>query len=348
MGSVIVGGGLTGLLIAHRLHTKGHKVTLLEKQDFLGGSLRRPNVNLFPATDSAVGLMEWLKSLAPLPVNFSVAEHRPQIFEEGRWRPFAGFLDAEFKSLNELSHISAANEIRLEPSSDQIVRMLVEQLPLSAQCQTEVTQIRCKDGRVEEVVLNGDKSLRTEQLIFTGNPQELNRLIDGESLPPKYRTRLAKMAQWTSVTLELSHPEPLSDSDAILVFGSSSKEFEPVFGRVVGTTSRWMTLVHSERSDEHDFTGQCLRHIKRQLKRAWPQLFDNPLEEKILVQAEAFGQHSLKTRVPWQIPELSNLFIGGPTLAEAPGWLGSVESARGILALLTPEPESDLRPQLDH
>ena len=56
MDTVIIGGGLTGLLLTHRMHQAGHKVTLLEARDHLGGSHRRPMLNFFAATRSNMEL----------------------------------------------------------------------------------------------------------------------------------------------------------------------------------------------------------------------------------------------------------------------------------------------------
>src|SRR5882757_7032140 len=98
--TVIIGSGLTGLFLAHRLHRGGHKVTLLEARESLGGRYRRPSqinpytspgLDLIPASKEHLELLEWLKNLAPIPFTYEVKEHRPQIFDEGKWRPFAGF-----------------------------------------------------------------------------------------------------------------------------------------------------------------------------------------------------------------------------------------------------------------
>jgi len=344
MDTVIVGGGLTGLLLTHRMHLAGHKVTLLEARDHLGGTHRRPALDFFPATAANVEICEWLKGVATVPVNFEVVEHRPEMFGEGKFQAFAGFLDKEFQTLDQLAHLSHTHEIKITPEPDQIVRALIEQLPVVAQTKSEVTEIKIAEGCVSEVVINGDKSVKCEQMFFTGSPLMLNKLIVGESLPDKHRTRIAKISNWTSVVLELQHSAGLEGPSGIVVFDHSSKEFEPVFGRISGPSSRWSTLVHSERFEEHEFTGQCIRHIKRQLKRAWPEAFDAKPEEKIYVYPEAFGQNTLKTKSPWLLPEIPNMFMVNATLASQSGFLGAVESVKGVQALLD---GTDV-PPLDH
>ncbi|NJL25472.1 MAG: NAD(P)-binding protein [Calothrix sp. SM1_5_4] len=297
--TIIIGAGLTGLLLTHRLAQSGQKVALLDSRETLGARYRRagaaspyssPNLDFFPATNENSALLEWVKAVSPLSLRTDIREHRPQIFDEGKWRPFAGFGDTAFQSVGELAHFSHSHELVVEPGLEQLVRALVEQLPVEAATMSEVTSFKSENGRISEVVINGDKSLRGERFVFTPYPSLLNDLLDGEALPAKHRTRLAKLATWTSVTLELTHTPNLADDGAVRVFNHNAKEFEPVVGRVFGADSRWITLAPAERENEHEFIGQCIRHIKRQLKRAWPLAMEGRMEEKIYVQTTRSGK----------------------------------------------------------
>lgn len=335
MNTVIIGGGLTGLFLTHELHKAGDKVTLIESRDILGGSLRRPMLSLIPASNENLQLLEWTRANAPLPLNFEMKEHHPEVFDEARWRGFAGFGETEFQSVSELGFLSLTHEVGLTPGADQLVRALIEQLPIAATLKSEVTEIKLTEGRVTEVIVNGEKSIKCDRLVFTGNPQALNVLIQGEGLPAKHRTRLAKMFSWTAVVLELEGQPPMDGHSGMLLFQHSGKDFEPVFGRITSTGSLWATLVHSERAEEHEFTGQCIRHIKRQLKRAWPELFaDDKKNERIYVLPGAYGQNSLKTKSAWQIPEIENLFLANHTLARQSGFVGALEAVAEVSALL--------------
>lgn len=338
--TIIIGGGLTGLLLAHRLSSGGHKVGILEAREALGGRYRRqgasavpytsPGLDFFPATNENVNLMEWVKSISPMPLNFEVREHRPQLFDEGKWKPFAGFGETHFLSVGELSYFGHSHEIVVEPGLEHLVRVLVEQLPFEASTMSEITEFKFADGKVSEVVVNGDKSVKAENFIFTPHVVLLSGLIEGDVLNAKHRTRLAKMQPWTAVTLELTHANPLVEDSSIRIFTHGAKEFEPVVGRVNGCVSRWMTLVHMERDADHEFVGQCIRHIKRQLKRAWPDLIEGDMQEKIFVQNNAFGQQSLKTKNPYVFPEIPNLFAANHLLASRPGEIGSLEVVEAL------------------
>lgn len=336
MNTVIIGGGLTGLFLTHELHKAGDKVSLIEARDILGGSLRRPMLTMIPATNENLQLLEWAKANAPLPLNFAVQEHRPEIFDEARWRAFAGFGETEFQSVGELGFLSQTHDVEVSPDADQLVRALIEQLPIAATLKAEVTEIKVHQERAAEIVINGEKSIHCDRLIFTGNPQAINQLIQGDSLPAKHRTRLAKMYSWTAVVLDLEGQPAMGEHTGMLLFQHSGKDFEPVFGRIKPSGSRWVTLVHSERAEEHEFTGQCIRHIKRQLKRAWPELFaDEKNNERIYVLPGAYGQNSLKAKSNWQFPEIGNLYLANHTLARQNGLLGALEAAAAVGQLLT-------------
>lgn len=344
--TIIIGSGITGLLLARRLHHAGQSVMLVEARETLGGCYRRhnqlapyssPTLEFYPATNEALELIEWARSMSPVPLRFKVQDHRPQIFDEGKWHPFAGFGETPFLSAGELSVYGHTHEAVIEPGLEQMVRGLVEQLPISAHTMSEVTQFKVKDGAVEEIVVNGDKSYKAARFIFTPHPSLLNNLISGEELPGKHRTRLARMQSWTAVALELQHSPPLAEDGAIRIFNHNAKEFEPVAGRVFGDRSKWMTLVPGDREADHEFVGQCIRHIKRQLKRAWPQAFEGKTEERIYVLANAVGQHSLKTKETYRLPEISNLYLANHALAPIGDTLGSLAVAKDLGAELAPD-----------
>lgn len=337
--TIIVGGGLTGLFLAHRLYHSGKSVALFEARETLGGRYRRqsttlpyssPGLDFIPATKENLEVLEWVKNLSPIPLAFEIREHHPNLYDEGRWRPFVGFGSADFQSLSELALFSNTQEAVLQPGLEQLVRALVEQLPITAHTMSEVTGFGVNNGRVTEMTVNGDKTFRADRFIFTGYPTALASLIPDADLSAKHRTRLAKIEAWTAVTLDIVHNPPLVDDSSIRIFTHSSQEFQPVVGRVFGNRSKWMTLVPGERGTEHEFAGQCIRHIKRQMKRAWPNAFDGDVQEKIYVQPNAFGNASLKTKETFRWPELPNLYLANHGLSTLGNELGALEVAKAL------------------
>jgi hypothetical protein len=345
--TIIIGAGLSGLWLAHRLRAAGEKVALVEARETLGGRYRRqnaaqpfgpPSLELYPAEPAVLDLLQWVQGLAPTPLQIETHEHRPRIFDEGKWRNFAGFGETKFESVDQLTVFGSTSEVAVTPGLEQLVRALVEQLPLEAMTMHEVTAIKVAADGAIEVTSNGDKTIRAPRLIYTAAPIRLNDLISGEALAAKHRTRLAKATTWTAVTLELEHPSPLIEENAVQILSHNSKDFEPIVGRGFGPITRWMTLVNEERGMDHEFIGQTIRHIKRQIKRPWPAAFDGPVNEKIFVLGQAFGQVALKTKSQTRFPELPNIFLANHALGTIGGALGSLEMARAVeTELLGPE-----------
>ena len=331
---LVIGAGLTGLILAHRLTKAGRSVLLVEARESMGGRFRRPGTpELYPAVEDVLDILEWAKSISPTSLSLKTVEHRPQLFDDGKLKPFAGFGETDFKSVDELSVFGAAEEYRVDPGLDQLVRVLIEQLPITARTLCEVTAFKIVNKRIEEVTLNGDKSIRPAQVIFTAHPPLINKLIPGEGLSDKNRTKLAKMLTWTSVNLELLSPQPLTNAPTTLIFKHNAKDFEPVVGRIEGERSIWMTLVPDELEADVEFAGQNIRQIKRQLKRNF-SADKLGTEEKIYVHPHAYGQLSLKTKDKFRLPEIQNLVLAGHALGSQAGVLGAIEVARDVSASL--------------
>lgn len=338
--TIIVGGGLTGLLLTHLFQKEGHNVALLEAREGLGGRFRRPNpqdpfasssLDFISATTDQLAALEWLKSVSPLGLTWRVREHRPLAFVEGQWKHFLGFGETEHASVGELSLFNQAQEVALDQGLEQVVRSLCEQLPISPLTRHEVVSFNVADGRVVSCLVNGDKTLEASQFVFCPPPQHLNAMFTGEDLPGKYRTRLAKSSPWTVLVLNLEHQNELQGSSEMRFLISQAKDFEPVVGRVRGLSSKWMILIDPEKSEDHEYIGSCIKHIKRLVKRAFPQ--SEPIvHEKIFVQPFGAGHVQLKTKAAHIIPELPNFYLAHHSLSPLSGDLACAQAAQSVWA----------------
>lgn len=349
--TIVIGGNLTGLLLTHLLYQDGQNVALLEARDSLGGRWRQPSPNMpfssasldfIPATGEQLDTLEWLKAAAPSPVTWKVQDHQPQALQEGHWKTFVGFGESEHKSVSELSFYNHQNQVILDQGLENLSRVLCEQLPIEAQLRNEVTGFVVKDHRVTGVVVNGDKTLEAKQFIFCPPPQMLNNLFVGEDLPNKHRTRLAKSKSWTVLLLKMEHQNALNGSTDVRHLLSGAKDFEPVVGIGNGKNSKWLMMLDDEQAEDHEYIGSCFKHIKRLVKRAFPE--SEPIvSEKFYVQPFGSGHVSLKNKSPYVMPELPNLYLAHPSLASVPGDLAGVQSAQGVwqeMKGLTPAAEA--------
>src|SRR5262245_13570533 len=123
---VIVGGGLTGLCLAHYLHKQNQQVILLEASDRLGGRYRSDATELafIPPSESAVSALEWLKTISPTGVTWTESDHQPLYHESYEWKNFLGFGDFPSTVVNELAFFNQNRQIVMEPGFDHVTRAL--------------------------------------------------------------------------------------------------------------------------------------------------------------------------------------------------------------------------------
>jgi len=105
----IIGGGITGLVVGYRMLQKGHKVTIFEKSNDLGGllggfktasnaaSLEKAYHHIFKTDKEIINLIEELG----LTNKLKWYESKTALFYDGTIYPFAGVMDLlKFKPLN--------------------------------------------------------------------------------------------------------------------------------------------------------------------------------------------------------------------------------------------------------
>jgi hypothetical protein len=339
---VIVGGGLTGLCLTHQLHKNGHEVILLEASEKLGGRFRYDNadLNFIVPSDESLKALEWLKSISATPISWNEVDLQPTFFESNHWQSFLGFGDFPSKVVDELSMFTQSRQWQLTPGLEQVTRALIEQLPIEAKLLSEVTGFECKDDKIESVIVNASDKITADQFIFCLNPHLLSTFLPHDVLKPAHRSKLAKQPAWTAATMMLQHADLQSTGEIRFVLGSG-KEFEPVMGRVNGNRSVWLTLVNADQEEDVEHIGDCVRFIKRTLKRVWPELIDSAQSEKIQIRPQAYGHLDLKLK-NGAFPELPNLLLADGRLSPVKGDLACAAMAQEIASLFSTAATSEV------
>ncbi len=336
---VIVGSGLTGLSLGAQCRQLGLKFLVLEARDVAGGSLR-PNITQFGRLPSSLGFIpesplarERLEQLGTL-LQDSLAgeslEQAPQIAKGGELKPFVGFADLDLKSLELFSHFNQSQAIELKSQPDYWVEQLLE--PLSSQIMTlaEVTSFEVSEGLVQAAVINADRKIMARSFVFTAPVSGVNELFLGQDLNQRSRQMLAKAKAWTAISLHLQHQEPFPMTEPGLLFLLGTKtEPEPCVGRFFPQEkcSSWLGFVPSEFSEDSEFVGEALRHMKKLVRRAFQLDEGAIIGEKITLSPETQGRIQLKTKVENQLPEIKNLYLASPTLSSAQGLEAALDMA---------------------
>jgi hypothetical protein len=196
---------------------------------------------------------------------------------------------------------------------------------------TPVTKWLCENKSLTAVEFNGEELWTSQKILSTSRPSDLLEWIPTEFMDGRARTRLAKCQTWTSLTLELRHATPVSMERGLHVLFGSGQEFEPIVGRFWPVESSgeqkslWLTLVGKDFSEDSDHLGHALKHLKRQVRRVHPELFESLADEVLVITPESHGALTFKS-------PLSNLVVASPLLSQFRGALASLDIASEILA----------------
>lgn len=329
---LVLGSSLSGLLVAEAYRQAGQQVTILDSSPGPIGVLPT-DLAFYPSHDRALERMDWLKNLLRLDLNPTALECGPMHFDEGLLKPFVGFGDRAFASREEFDFYTAPQRLELNLSFSEIIAPLVQTLSPLTLHRKEATKLLTEGGRVTGVEVNGDELWTGNMIVATQAPSELLELLAVDALEGRHRTRLAKGTSWGSVSLHVVHKRPVTMERGLHILYGSGQEFEPIVGRFFNSSpegqqvSVWMTFVPRESSEDTDYMGQTLKHLKRQLRRAYPTALDDLLEEKLVVLNESHGHVDFKTKHPLRVPELANLIFVNPLLSPLRGPLAAMDVA---------------------
>ena len=346
--SLIIGGGLTGLLAAHQLDSTGRRVALVESMDTLGGNCRMTNSKVgptdlnfkfFPDTAETHQALEWLSSVLDQKIEFEMIEAPPLTYEDGRFKPFVGFGDQKVETASEIDAYARSRYLRLNTTPKDWVKRLTETFTGTIFTQSQATKMQIDDQFVIEVMINGAKRLSGREVLFCAAPQQLIRLLPEANSPARLRQRLLKGEFWTSVNLDLVHAGQVTDSQSVHALKGANEEpcvgiFSPAVMLEDGRQaqlSQWITLVSRDMADDPELVGGALKQIKRQLKRAYETSLDGLIQERIVVSPLSHGDFTGVLPADGKWPKLQNLWAISGLQDTAKNTVGSVRQVRRTL-----------------
>ncbi|PWU13654.1 MAG: hypothetical protein C5B49_14320 [Bdellovibrio sp.] len=344
---VVIGAGLSGLSVAQALSQKGAKVLLLERLDRLEGSHRlietpsgliANGLRLIPATEDNHQALKFLANLCGTPVYALKRELTPKTYEASGFRPFLGFGDRPPKFIDQISGLLSSHFLDTLPQACSWGLLLERNCKAEVQTKSYVTRLEVAEGKVKSVVVNGHRKITADQYIFAGPLNQLRDLIDQETWNPKSLSRYAKIKYWTMVGLDLIHSKDIvTEPFSLFILDSTTPdELGPCLGQFQNQNqSQWISFMEDGDAEDSEILGQALKKIKRQIKRAFPDLLDQVAFERICV-FPSWG-----TSLPHGdfLPELENLHFANGQLSHLQGSCGSLHQAFTVIKELNLEPE---------
>lgn len=332
---VVIGSGLSGLTIATALSQETSKVLLLDSADQAGGWLRKLHLPFVPATASAESAVTNLENLLNLKILGDVQDSAPVTYEHSTFKPFIGFGEKSPEFYDEIAYYCAPQFHQLKLHPTEWVKLLLEKFKGTFQPRSIVTKFVVENDKIQSLLINGTKKILGHNFIFCGEMKSLEFLLPQDLMNPKLRNKLAKTRTWTRASLQLTHSAPVTDNPALhILIGTASDEIVTCVGKFEGSISTWTTFVSDEEAEDPEITAQALKRIKRQIKRAYPESLNDPIQEKIVVQSEFGGHFDVKLNANQSWPDLENLWIGSSTVQNDRNVVGALKQAWLVLASL--------------
>lgn len=348
----IVGAGLTGLSLAASLSRETKNIVLLDGAETFGGLTRPINfptgmmdngLRHIPATDLNEIALEHLESILGLKLMKSVIDAPPVTFEDGSLKPFVGFGDRSPEFYDQIAPLLNPRRFELHLEPREWPTLLMEKFTGQFMPRSHVTRVNVENDSVTHLTINGAKSIKASQVIYTGPVKPL-AVILGDLLNARQKQKLSKNSYWTAVCLDLCHSKLVSEEISLHVLnGTTVDELGPCVGKFLPTaetadgvrqSSQWMTFLDEEVTEESEIVAHALKKIKRQIKRAYPEALDNLVRERILLAPMVSGNGDLKLNADQSYPGVQNLWIGSAALSKTKGTAAALLQSRLLLASL--------------
>jgi hypothetical protein len=349
---IIIGSGLTGLTIAKKISQETDNILILEAQEFAGGTnhpakLDNQNINsglrFFPATDAANKALIFLEQLLGEDLKTTRAENNIETYEASGFKKFVGFGEKSPEFYEQLSYFLNKEEQLLSVNPYRWTQLLAEQINDKIHTKSIVTRfgfeaLDSENPRLTHVIVNGNKQIYAHNFIFAGPVKELGLLIPDDVMSLRAKAKLKKSTAWQGVCLDLFHRAQIEKTNQFLLNGTTEDELGPCIGRFLapsegGQISQWMSFIDSESAEDTENIALVLKKIKRQIKRAFPEVGESITKERISVSPVLSGA-DLKLNANGTFPKVANLWIASSQVSSYQNLLGALMQAQFILSSL--------------
>lgn len=363
---IIIGSGLTGLTIAKKISQETDNILILEAQELSGGDNRAAILDdqiinngfrFYPDTEASRKALAFLEELlgneaSDTKISNLSCENNIETYEASGFKRFVGFGEKSPEFYEQLSYFLSQKELGLVLNPYQWTQLLAESLQNKIQKKSIVTKFgfegldTAAESKLTHVIVNGSKHLHARNFIFTGPIKDLILLVPDDVLNARAKAKLKKSTAWQGVCLDLSHIKASEKSNIFLLNGTTDDDIGPCIGRFLPVNSgvadevnnlpqisQWMSFIDSETAEDTENIGLVLKKMKRQIKRAFPELLASVKKERIFV-TPALSGADLKLSANATLPKVPNLWVASNQVSPYQNLLGSLMQARFVLSSL--------------
>ncbi len=354
---IIIGSGLTGLTIASKISQETKNILILESETQIGGANRSASLQnqtienglrFYPSTDLANNTILQLEDFLNIKLIKSIKENHPETYEASGFKPFVGFGDRSPEFYDQLSYFLNAKETELTLPVHQIINLIKDKFLGEVQLRSYVTKFNFADDKLTHVTVNGTKQIYANNFVFTGNVRDLTLLMPDEFLGARAKAKLKKDTAWLGLCLDLFHDMPpelntIEKNNLFILNGTTDDDIGPCVGRfnpkindptnTQKQISQWMAFVDIDTAEETENIAEVLKKMKRQIKRAFPEMVDHIKAERLFI-SSPLSCGEIKLNSNGTLNKVDNLWIASPQVSQHPNLLGSVLQSQMTLAAL--------------
>lgn len=353
---IIIGSGLTGLTIAKKISEETENILVLEAQDILGGDNRpvqfaqntiNSGLRFFPATQASEKALNFLETLlGEQKAKATTVENLVETYEASGFKKFLGFGEKSPEFYDQLSYFLANEEQVLASQPYEWVQTLAASLGSKIQNRSIVTRfgfegLDSEKPKLTHVIVNGTKQVYAQNFIFAGPAKDLALLVPDDVLNARAKAKLKKSKAWQSVCVDLFHTTAIEKQNLFLLNGTTDDDLGPCIGRFLpkaseaqeGQISQWTSFIDSESAEDTENIGLVLKKMRRQIRRAFPEIAESIKSERIFVSPVLSGA-DLKISANATLPKVENLWIASAQVSSYQNLLASLMQARLVLSSL--------------
>ena len=340
--TIIIGGGLSGLLFAAKFLNSSKKVALIDAGEDLGGHSKSfttefgdvdCELKFLPATSTSEAAVRWLEGCLEESIGAHLSELGPQSFDAGKLKPFLGFGDNAAMSCHEVNYYANPNFFTFEKTPKDWVQILKNKISdhknIEIISKAKVTSLICQDHRVTGLIINAHQTLTADDFIWAAPVHTLASMLNEDNLPLRQKQKLAKTAFFASIHLDLIFSKKVSELNEMLILQGANEE--PLVGRFSNLSdskqlSQWICLIPNQEADNEEQVASILKYMKRQITRVYEGIMDFKIYERISLNNNTHGKLSLD-RDDSKFGKLINLWVTQASLSRSGNLLGCLEES---------------------
>lgn len=361
---IIIGSGLTGQTIATQLSQETQNVLLIEAEAYTGGSNRQATLGsnildsglrFIPANEISIKAVQNIENLLGLKLIKAENENHPETYDASGFKDFVGFGDKSPAFYDQFSYFLNAKELELTLPLHQIMDLLKNKFQGETLLRSHVTKFGFEeqaegskaDPQLTHVVVNGSKTYYANNFIFAGPVRDLALIIPDEVLNLRAKAKLKKDTYWMALCLDLFHEDIAIEKNNLFVLdGTTDDSIGPCIGRFLPSVSadisatqktqqvsQWLSFIDYSTAEETENIGEVLKKMKRQIKRAFPEISEAIKAERIFMSPPLSGGE-LKLNANGTLHKVKNLWIASAQMSKYPNLLGSLAQSQMTLAAL--------------